>query len=101
MASNRNDKLISEAAELRADNASQRARIAELSEQLERTNAALAERTEQLTEAKAECARKEIWLNRYAAQLKGARGSKPISDRRAAMEAAKAAALAGRCTVRV
>jgi peptidoglycan hydrolase CwlO-like protein len=81
MAASRNDKLISECAELRADNASLKAQLAEL---------------------RAECSRKEEWINRYALQLKHARrkaaSQATPSDRRAAMEAAKAEAMAsGRC----
>jgi hypothetical protein len=59
-------------------------------------------------EARAECSRKELWINRYAVQLKEARkkidelrGGTPVSERRARMEAAKAEAMASGRTVAV
>lgn len=68
-------------------------------------------------EARAEASRKELWINRYAIQLKEARKkidelqggtpvserrvNKPVSEQRARMEAAKAEAMASGRTVAV
>jgi septal ring factor EnvC (AmiA/AmiB activator) len=104
MAGNRNDKLISECSELRADNATLAARVRELNVLLEKSNDVIAAQNVELGELRAECSRKEQWINRYAAQLKQARRSAPSrepSDRRAAMEAAKAEAMRSGRTVAV
>lgn len=105
MAANRNDKLISEAAELRADNATQRARIMQLEELLEKQNDVVALDTTLIAELRAELSRKERVINMYAAQLKQARKKvaeqATPSDRRAAMARAKAEAMATGRTVAV
>lgn len=74
--------------------------VAELTKLLRSADSVAAKLREELAEAKAEISRKEAWINRYAAQLKAARKAattpdcKPVSERRAAMERARAEAMA-------
>lgn len=76
------------------------ATAAELVELLRSAEAVNAKLRLELAAANEEISRKEMWLNRYAAQLKAARnqvakreGDAPVSERRAAMEAARAEAM--------
>ena len=76
------------------------ATAAELTKLLRGADSVNAKLRIELAEAQAEISRKEAWINRYAEQLKAARkrlatapDCKPVSERRAAMIAAREEAM--------
>lgn len=84
------------------------ATVAELTKLLRSAEALNAKLRQELAAAHEEISRKETWLNRYASQLAAARkksakseSGAPVSERRAAMEAARAEAMRTGRTVAV
>lgn len=84
------------------------AQVADLKKELRGERSVSAKLRVELAAAQAEISRKELWINRYASQLVAARkklakseSDAPVSERRAAMEAAKAEAMRTGRTVAV
>jgi len=83
--------------------------VADLKKELRGERSVSAKLREELKAAQAEISRKELWINRYAAQLAEARkriarlegAAHPVSERRAAMQAAREEAMRTGRTVAV